>query len=101
MTDSTAQGTTQVEIFGVTYSLRGGHDGGDLNGLAAQVDRRMRELAGHSGGGSTDPGKLAILVALNLADELARREEQATGERGEIESRVSEMSERLVEALGR
>ena len=101
MTDSTTQGTTQVEIFGVTYSLRGGHDGGDLNGLAAQVDRRMRELAGHPGSAAADPGKLAILVALNLADELARREEQAAGERGEIESRVSEMSERLVEALGR
>ena len=100
MTESTAQGTTQVEIFGVTYSLRGGHDGGDLNGLAAQVDRRMRELAGHSGA-SADPGKLAILVALNLADEHARREEVAASERGEIESRVSEMSERLVEALGR
>ena len=36
-----------------------------------------------------------------LADELARREEQALGERSEIESRVAELSERLVEALGR
>ena len=99
MTEATAHGTTQVEIFGVTYHLRGGHDGGHLNGLAAQVDRRMRELSEHSG--STDPGKLAILVALNLADELNRSLEQATGERGEIESRVAELSERLVEALGR
>ena len=67
--------------------------------LAAEVDRRMKELSEQSG--LTDPGKLGILVALNLADELSRREQSASGERGEIESRVSEMSERLVEALGR
>lgn len=99
MTGSTASSTQEVEIFGVTYHLRGGHEGGDLNGLAAEVDRRMRELAGHSGASSANPGKLAILVALNLADELARREVQASGERGEIESRVAELSERLAEAL--
>jgi cell division protein ZapA len=99
MTESTAQGAIEVEIFGSTYHLRGGHEGGHLTGLAAQVDRRMRELSEASG--SHDPGKLAILVALNLADELARREEQALGERSEIESRVAEMSERLVEVLGR
>ena len=99
MTESNSPGTTRVEIFGVTYGLRGGQGGGDLNGLAAEVDRRMRELADHTG--SDDPGKLAILVALNLAEELARREDQAAGERGEIESRVAELSVRLVEAIGR
>ena len=72
---------------------------GIVGAEAAQVDRRMRELAPHAG--SADPGKLAILVALNLADELAQSLEQATGERSEIESRVAELSERLVEALGR
>ncbi len=99
MTESTSPSSTRVEIFGISYTLKGGHDGGDLNGLASEVDRRMRELSEQSG--LEDPGKLAILVALNLADELSRREESASGERGEIESRVSEMSERLVEALGR
>ena len=97
MTEPAASSITEVDIFGVTYHLRGGHEGGDLSGLAAEVDRRMRELSEHSG--SVDPGKLAILVALNLADELTRREEQTSGERGEIESRVAELSERLVEAL--
>jgi cell division protein ZapA (FtsZ GTPase activity inhibitor) len=99
MTESTSPSSTRVEIFGVTYTLKGGQDGGDLTGLAAEVDRRMRELAEQSG--LDDPAKLGILVALNLADELSRREQEASGERGEIESRVSEMSERLVEALGR
>ncbi len=97
MTESASASSTRVEIFGVTYTLRGGPGGSDLTGLAAEVDRRMRELAEH--GGAHDPGKLAILVALNLADELVRRDELAAGERGEIESRVAELSERLVEAL--
>lgn len=92
-----AANTTRVEIFGVAYSLKGGQEDGDLIGLAAEVDRRMRELAEKTG--SPDPGKLAILVALNLADELARCSERAAGERGEIESRVAELSERLVEVL--
>ena len=42
--------------------------------LAAEVDRRMRELAGHAV--TADTGQLAILVALNLADELSRNREQ-------------------------
>ena len=70
---------------------------GNLAELAAQVDRRMRELAGHAV--TADTGKLAILVALNLADELSRREQQAAGERSEIEMRVMELAERLEEVL--
>ena len=46
MSEATATSTTQVEIFGATYILRGGQDGGNLTELAAEVDRRMRELAG-------------------------------------------------------
>jgi cell division protein ZapA len=97
MSESVPSSTTEVQIFGATYNIRGGHDGGNLADLAAQVDRRMRELAGHAV--TADPGKLAILVALNLADELSRREQQSAGERSEIETRVTELTERLGEVL--
>lgn len=97
MSESVPSSTTEVQIFGVTYHIRGGHDGGNLADLAAQVDRRMRELAGHAV--TADPGKLAILVALNLADELSRREQEAAEERSEIETRVTELTVRLQEAL--
>jgi cell division protein ZapA len=97
MTESESSSTTEVQIFGATYRIRGGQDGGNLADLAAQVDRRMRELSGHAV--TADSGKLAILVALNLADELSRREQDAMGERSEIETRVTELTERLAEVL--
>ena len=97
MSETDSSSTTEVQIFGSTYHIRGGHDGGNLADLAAQVDRRMRELAGHAV--TADTGKLAILVALNLADELSRREQQAVGERVEVETRVMELTERLEEVL--
>ncbi|MFN7941664.1 MAG: cell division protein ZapA [Thermoanaerobaculia bacterium] len=97
MTDVTPGPSTEVEIFGATYAIRGGHDPAHLTALAAEVDRRMRDLAAH--GSTADAGKLAILVALNLADELSRNREQSDGERGEIETKVAELTEELVAAL--
>jgi cell division protein ZapA len=89
--------TTEVEIFGTTYVLRSGQDRTYLTELAGEVDRRMRELADHLS--QVDPGRLAILVALNLADELSRNRKHFEGERGEIETRVTELADRLTEAL--
>ena len=48
MSESGSSSTTEVQIFGATYHIRGGHDGGNLADLAAQVDRRMRELVGQA-----------------------------------------------------
>lgn len=90
-------GAVEVQIFGASYHVRGGGEADHLVELAAQVDRRMRELAGHAP--NAEAGKLAILVALNLADELAKQQESQLGERGDIESRVVELTERLAGAL--
>jgi cell division protein ZapA len=89
--------STQVEIFGATYVIRGGQEPEYLTELAAQVDHRMRELAGHLPNAET--GRLAILAALNLADELSRNRRHYEGERGEIEARVTELADRLTAAL--
>lgn len=66
-----------VQIFGEQHVIRGKGSEEYIRGLASEVDRRMREislkfprLAAH---------QVAILVALNLTDELARlKEEQRT-----------------------
>lgn len=89
--------STQVEIFGATYVIRGGQEPEYLTDLAAEVDRRMRELAGHVA--NADPGRLAILAALNLADELSRNRKLYEGERDEIEARVTEVADHLSRAL--
>jgi len=60
----------QVEIFGQTYSLKGGADNKYIRELAAFIDSRMRDI--QKGTGTADGYRLAILTALNIADELHR-----------------------------
>lgn len=64
-----------VEIYGETYTIRGATaDETYVKQVAARVDRRMRELAQRMP--QLDVTRLAVLTALNLADELTRLQEQ-------------------------
>ena len=58
---------TPVSIYGRTYQLRGNEDGDYLADLASLVDGRMRDVADATG--TADTLKVAILAALNIADE--------------------------------
>ncbi len=62
--------TVEVEIFGQKYSLKGGADAEYIRELAGLVDARMKEV--QQGTGTSDGFRIAILAALNLADELYR-----------------------------
>ncbi|MGA7523867.1 MAG: cell division protein ZapA [Acidobacteriaceae bacterium] len=62
-----------VEIYDQTYRLRGS-DPAYVERLAALVDGKMRAVA--SGGRTVDSLRVAVLAALNLADELTRLEER-------------------------
>ncbi|MEM6794880.1 MAG: cell division protein ZapA [Acidobacteriota bacterium] len=86
-----------VEIFGGTYHVRGEQDREYLLRLAAIVDRKMREIGERLP--VVDTGKIAILAALNLADELLQSQQQQEGERVEIIEKVSELAGELSEAL--
>lgn len=88
--------TTQVEIFGEVYSVRGSDENGHVQELAALVDRKMREVAGHVKG---DTARIAILAALNLADELFQIQSRQEGERVEIREKVAALAEELTHAL--
>ena len=88
--------TTQVEIFGEVYSVRGGGENGYLQELASLVDRKMREVAEHVKG---DTVRIAILAALNLADELMQTQSRQEGERVEIREKVAALTEELTHAL--
>ncbi|MCB1057295.1 MAG: cell division protein ZapA [Acidobacteria bacterium] len=91
--------TTAVEIFGSVYYVRGEDDGDSLRELAATVDRRMREIAEQVT--TVDTAKIAILTALNLADELSRCRELQEGERVEIRKKVAALTGELEQALQR
>ena len=88
--------TTQVEIFGEEYSVRGSDENGYLQELAALVDRKMREVAERVKG---DTARIAILAALNLADELFQIQNRQEGERVEIREKVAALTEELTHAL--
>ena len=89
--------TVDVEIFGATYHVRGEHDRDYLQTLADLVDAKMREIGGRAK--TVDTGKIAILTALNLADELFRSNQQQEGERVRIMEKVAELTGELTEAL--
>jgi len=66
---STDAGSVRVSIFNQTYSLRSAKgDGEHVERVARLVDERMRAVA--DGLAVHDVAKVAVLTALNLADEL-------------------------------
>ena len=77
--------------------MRGSDDRGYLQGLADLVDRKMREVAQHVN--TADTARIAILAALNLADELMSLEKRQEGERVLIREKVAELTEELAGAL--
>ena len=89
--------TTDVEIFGAVYSVRGEQDREYLQELASTVDRTMRQIAEKVT--TVDAGRIAILAALNLADELIQCQRRQDGDRERINETVAQLSERLQRAL--
>ena len=89
--------STEVEIFGSVYNVKGEKDPEYLQELAELVDGRMREIAKQVS--TVDSAKIAILVALNIADELFQCRRHQEEDRGEIEEKVSELTGELKEAL--
>ena len=89
---------TSVEIFGRRFELRAAEPAEHLQELASFVDRRMRELADVSP--HVDTAKLAVLTALNIADELFREQTSEPGAQTErLRQRVEGLIARLDEVL--
>ncbi len=88
-----------VEIFGQRLGLRAEGDPARVHELARWVDRRMREIADATS--SVDTVKIAILTALNIADELFREREKDQDVRQlELEEKAQRLVTKLNEALG-
>ncbi len=91
--------TVAVEIFGVPYSLRedGAVNADRLRELAEKVDRKMREVADQVP--NLEPGQIAVLAALNLANEANGGAEGDGGRYQELVERVSILTSDLEAAL--
>jgi cell division protein ZapA len=89
---STDAGSVRVNIFNQTYSLRSASgDGEQIQRVARLVDERMRLIA--SGLAVHDVAKVAVLTALNLADELEGLKSFYETELREMLSRAQEEEE--------
>lgn len=62
--------SVRVYIYNQPYSLRSEGDGEYVRRIAEYVDRRMHEISSQTH--IVDYGKVAVLAALNIADELHR-----------------------------
>jgi cell division protein ZapA len=89
--------TVQVIVFGQECVIRGDADADYMREIAAFVDERMRE--GRVAQPSVPPLKVAILTALNIADELfsCRREKEEIIAR--VENKAREFSDNLNQGL--
>lgn len=89
------QSPTTVEIYSQNYNVRGEGDPAYFMELARLVDTRMREIASEVP--TMEPMKIAILAALNIADDFLkyrRRQESVHGQ-------WVEKTEELIARLGR
>src|ERR1700704_4824687 len=86
-----------VEIGGQDYPIRTGLDAEYVERIAAYVDERMRAVGAATPTG--DPVRLAVLAALNLADELFRCRDASRARSGEIAERAHELEELMDRVL--
>lgn len=65
----------RVEIFDQSYNIKGAMDDDYVEQLATYVDQKMREIYNNSR--TVDTLKVAVMAALNIADELFQEQNQA------------------------
>jgi cell division protein ZapA len=85
-----------VEIAGQRYPIRSSLDPEYVARLATYVDEKMRAAADISPSG--DSMRLAVIAALNVADELFRCRDANRARNGELAERTQEL-ERLLDRV--
>lgn len=88
-----AKESVQVEIFGTEYTLKSDADVEHVKQIARMVDDKMRRLAEDSTVKS--PSKLAVLTALNIADELHQFKTKYNHIVENVNIKSKELSERI------
>lgn len=89
-------GVVTVEIAGQRYPIRSALDPAYVVELAAYVDKKMRAAA--DAAPATDMLGLAVLVAVNVADEYFRAREQQSSVHGELNERALRL-EQIVDSV--
>jgi cell division protein ZapA len=90
-------GVVTVEIAGQRYPIRSALDPTYVVELASYVDRKMR--AASDAAPTSDQLSLAVLVALNIADEYFRARAQQSTAHGELNERALQLEQLVDEVL--
>ena len=92
-------GTVKVDIFGQPYTIRASVDNEEyIRRIARYVDEKMREIDSSMDLASTQ--KIAILAALNIADELFSLQEERDRLIAEYEEKARSFADALEQSLG-
>lgn len=89
--------TIEVEVYGQRFSLQGEADEKYFHELAKYVDGQMRMLSQKMTTGT--PTKLAILSAINIADQLFQQKRRRKGGEEDIERKAQKILESIEQQL--
>ncbi|MBI1740699.1 MAG: cell division protein ZapA [Acidobacteriales bacterium] len=95
-TKDAANGSVRVEIFDQVYNLRGS-DADYILKLAEYVDMKMRAVSEQTA--TVDSVRLAVLAALNIADEYHLLKRRVEVPAPEVRQRASKLESALDEVL--
>ena len=84
-----------VQIAGVRYALKTEEDDRWVKAVAAFVDGKFREVQKHTR--TVDTQAVAVLTALQIAEELFNERRQST----ELRKKIRDKSQSLLDALAR
>ena len=87
----------KIQIYGKTYSLKSSSDQMSMEEVAAYVDAKMRELAEVRS--KTSSADLAVLAALNIAQELMELQKQNDANDKSHEEKIGRMIEALEDEI--
>jgi cell division protein ZapA len=93
---TTVNGSVRVEIFDQVYNLRGS-DADYILKLAEYVDGKMRAVSEQTA--TVDSVRLAVLAALNIADEYHLLKRRLATPSPETQQRASKLASALDEVL--
>jgi cell division protein ZapA len=87
----------KIQIYGKTYSLKSSSDQVSAEEVAAYVDAKMRELAAVRS--KTSSADLAVLAALNIAQELMELQKKTQADGKVHEEKIGQMIEALEDEI--
>ncbi len=84
--------TTVVNIMGMDYPIRGNAPSEYVQKIAEYVDEKMKEISSEQ---QLPSEKIAVLAAINIADELFSAKRKREKKVGHIKERIDRITEKL------